>query len=522
MLTPRPNTHDVHADGTPVRAAAYVRMSTDHQQYSIENQMRVISDYAHSHGVEIVRTYADAGRSGLTLQGRDALRQLISDVREGGADFAFVLVYDVSRWGRFQDIDESAHYEFICRKAGVLVEYCAEGFQNDGSIVTTLIKGMKRAMAGEFSRELSSKVFEGHARLVRKGFHQGGTAGFGLRRILVDRKGRPKGVLQPGQEKNLQNDRVILAPGPNDEVQVVREVFRLYVEERLSLRQIARLLNQQGIRNGRGNSWTQHNVSLLLRSERYIGNLVYNRTSLKLQSTRVFNAQSRWIRSEGAIEPIVDPEVFALAKSRLNAGWEISDNDLLNHLTAVWCIAGYLSCKNMAAVANTPSPNTYQQRFGSLQNAYRLLGYKRTRNYRYAKIGPLMCRIERELISRLTSAVQQRRVAIRLDPATNELRVDGNTSVTTVVLPYSKKGKSGRAGWWLYFDRIRKCDLMLVVRMTELNTEMLDCHLLPFPVLAGPSFRFTSEKLAALVPYRLSSMDEFCDVFSRLLHPTAS
>jgi DNA invertase Pin-like site-specific DNA recombinase len=145
MLTPRRNTLKVSDDRRSVRAAAYVRMSTDHQEYSIENQMRVISDYALSHGLEIVCTYADAGRSGLTMQGRYGFRQLISHVQQGSADFAFVLVYDVSRWGRFQDIDESAHYEFICRKANVLVEYCAEGFRNDGSILTTLIKGMKRA-----------------------------------------------------------------------------------------------------------------------------------------------------------------------------------------------------------------------------------------------------------------------------------------------------------------------------------------------------------------------------------------
>jgi hypothetical protein len=52
-----------------------------------------------------------------------------------------------------------------------------------------------------------------------------------------------------------------------------------------------------------------------------------------------------------------------------------------NHLTAVWCKAGYLSCKNMQAVPNTPCVNTYRERFGSLENAYHLLGYIRTRSY---------------------------------------------------------------------------------------------------------------------------------------------
>src|SRR5262245_56993248 len=141
-------------------------MSTEHQQYSTENQAAVIRLYAERRGFEIVRTYADEGRSGLRLHGRDALKQLIDDVQTGRADFTTILVYDVSRWGRFQDADESAFYEYICKRAGVSVQYCAEQFENDGSPVSTIVKGVKRAMAGEYSRELSVKVFNGQCRLI--------------------------------------------------------------------------------------------------------------------------------------------------------------------------------------------------------------------------------------------------------------------------------------------------------------------------------------------------------------------
>ena len=60
---------------------------------------------------------------GLRIDGRQGLKDLIADVVLGRADFDHILVYDVSRWGRFQDADESAHYEFICKQAGVRVEY---------------------------------------------------------------------------------------------------------------------------------------------------------------------------------------------------------------------------------------------------------------------------------------------------------------------------------------------------------------------------------------------------------------
>ena len=164
------------------RAVEYVRMSTEHQRYSTENQSDVIRQYAAKRGIEIVRTYADAGKSGLRLEGRDALKRLIEDVQQGRADFTTILVYDVSRWGRFQDADESAYYEYICKRAGIAVQYCAEQFDNDGSPVSTIVKGVKRAMAGEYSRELSTKVFAGQCRLIELGFRQGGAPGFGLRR----------------------------------------------------------------------------------------------------------------------------------------------------------------------------------------------------------------------------------------------------------------------------------------------------------------------------------------------------
>src|ERR1700730_14481619 len=135
--------------GKFVRAAQYVRMSTEHQKYSTENQAEAMQQYAARRGIEIVRTYADEGKSGLRLDGLDALTKLFPDVKIKGADFTTILVYDISRWGRFQDADESAYYEYLCKGAEISVQYCAEQFENDGSIASTIVKGMKRAMAGE-------------------------------------------------------------------------------------------------------------------------------------------------------------------------------------------------------------------------------------------------------------------------------------------------------------------------------------------------------------------------------------
>ncbi len=214
-------------------------MSTEHQQYSTENQGDKIIEYAARRNIEIVRTYVDEGKSGLRIDGRQALQQLIMDVETGNADFEIILVYEVSRWGRFQDADEGAYYEYICRRAGIQVAYCAEQFENDDSPVSTIVKGVKRAMAGEYSWALSAKVFAGQYRLIELGFRQGGPAGYGLRRVLSDQSGSVKSELARGEHKSLQTDRVILQPGPDAEVAVVIQVYRWFVDDNLPESEIA-------------------------------------------------------------------------------------------------------------------------------------------------------------------------------------------------------------------------------------------------------------------------------------------
>ena len=298
------------------RAAQYVRMSTEHQQYSTDNQADKINEYAEKRGIEIIKTYADDGKSGLSIGGRAALQQLISDVETGAADFNVILVYDVSRWGRFQDADESAYYEYICKRAGINVAYCAEQFENDGSPVSTIVKGVKRAMAGEYSRELSVKVFAGQCRLIELGFRQGGAAGFGLRRVLVDERGNIKSELKRGEHKSFQTDRVILMPGPDEEVAWIGKMYRWLIEEDLTFREIADRLNEEGVATDLDRPWTLSTVRTVLTNEKYIGNNVYNRSSFKLKKLHVDNPPDMWVRKCSIPDDHISPRRSALFMAR--------------------------------------------------------------------------------------------------------------------------------------------------------------------------------------------------------------
>jgi DNA invertase Pin-like site-specific DNA recombinase len=241
-----------------IPAAQYVRMSDEAQQYSIENQKTAIAEYAARNGFVVIKTYADAGKSGVIAKNRFGLRELLKDVVGGSAEYKAILVYDVSRWGRFPNNDEAAHYEFLCANSGLPLHYCAESFQNDGTASSSLLKALKRSMAAEFSRELGEKVFRGKARIAQLGFWVGGPPGSGYRRLMVSATGKRKQIMKPGEYKSFTTDRVILVPGPRKEVEGIRQMFALAVAGE-GCTQIARELNDRGFTNV-GRPWTNQTV----------------------------------------------------------------------------------------------------------------------------------------------------------------------------------------------------------------------------------------------------------------------
>lgn len=355
----------------PTRAAQYVRMSTDQQQYSIANQREVIAIWAEARGMQIVATYEDPGRSGLTLIGRPALRQLIADAMATPRAFDAILVYDVSRWGRFQDADESAHLEYLCRSAGVTVHYCAEPFFNDGSTMANLCKVMKRALAAEYSRELSEKVRQGKARLASHGFHQGSYPGFGLSRRVVDQNGADKGPLPEGQRKSFTTDRVILTVGPPEELEIIRRMYRWYLRPGATMTDVRKKLNARGLLN-RGKPWTKKTVYHVLTSPRYVGQHVWGMTTCTLGERRT-RPRDQWISRPAAYEPVVTRAIFERAqKKRQSFARQWTDEQLLAELLKFKTEDEPVSRRRLAG--RGLHPKVFENHFGSIARACELCG----------------------------------------------------------------------------------------------------------------------------------------------------
>lgn len=160
-----------------IRVAQYLRMSTDHQKYSIDNQAAYLKKYADEHNMEITDTYDDEGKSGVSATGRNNFNRLIEDVVTGKINIEAVIVYDVSRFGRWQDSDEAGHYSYLLKYHGVRIIYCAENLPEGFPEIQMLTLPALRYAAGAYSRNLSVKVFAGHVNLVKKRILPGRNSG---------------------------------------------------------------------------------------------------------------------------------------------------------------------------------------------------------------------------------------------------------------------------------------------------------------------------------------------------------
>jgi DNA invertase Pin-like site-specific DNA recombinase len=499
-----------------IRAAEYVRMSTEHQQYSTENQRDAIRDYALRRGMVVTRSYVDAGKSGLRIERRAALKQLLKDVENREADFSAILVYDVSRWGRFQDTDESAYYEYICRRTNIQVHYCAEPFENDGSAISAIIKNLKRAMAAEYSRELSCKVFIGMCRIIELGYRQGGCAGIGLRRMLRDINGNLKGTLRRGEHKSISTDRVILVPGPPEEVSIVRSIYRMFVEENRAKAEIARILKEQGAKTEWGHRWNIRCIHEVLTNEKYIGNNVYYRTSFKLQKRFVRNPPEMWIRKPGAFDPIISPELFYKAQKIIaERRRRCSDEELLDDLRALLEREGRVSGPLITQAEDMFGREMYRQRFDTLVTAFKLVGYDPGKDFRYTAINRQLRELESKIVAEIIERIRQLGGAVASDPVTGVLEINNEFTASVAVARFRQWVRPRGVNWFIPGDRL-KADVAIIVRMDFENREPRDYYILPRCDVTTKDLILRERNGVRIDAYRFSNLDSFFEMIRRV------
>ena len=358
-----------------MKAVAYYRHSADiGQENSVEIQQDNIQAFAAKHDIEIIHEFADRAKSGLNAEGRPAFNEMMEWV-QSRSDFDFVLVLNVSRWGRFQDTDLSAHYESLCKQHGKQVIYADIGFpQDEDGLVTQLRKNIDRYQSAEMIRKLSKTTFDGAAKVARQGYRPGASPPYGFHRMMLDESKQPDRILQPGQRKALQNGRVILVPGDPKQVEVVQEVFVLFVEKGFDERQIAGQLNARKIPSPGGVRWSGGSVRHILANQQYAGCVVYNRTTQRMKTKTRRNPKSEWIITPGAYEPIVSLELFERAQDILDGRKRrYRREEMLARLQVLYDKYSVVTSRIIHCDKECPAPSTYASKFGGLSGAFQTL-----------------------------------------------------------------------------------------------------------------------------------------------------
>jgi DNA invertase Pin-like site-specific DNA recombinase len=493
-------------------AAQYVRMSTEEQEYSIPNQKAAIAEFANKNGLTIVRTYEDPGETGLSLKHRLGLRQLLADVVSHTAPYKKVLVFDVSRWGRFQDPDEAAHYEFICKKAGIGVIYCAEHFDDRNALSGYFAKILKRTSAAEYSRELSIKSFENAKHTIELGFRAGGSAPFGYRRMLISSDGQPKQILQASEWKVLKADRVTLVRGPLDEVKCIKSIFQMCIR-RKSFSGIASELNRKGILK-RGRKWNRAMVENVLENRQYTGTYIWNKTTTRLGTPTILNPSSEWLVRVGAFPPIVSQCTFDKAKQRRQKQKRWTDSELLERVKRLYARKGYLS-ERLVQRTKGVSPTTLFYRLGPLSKIYAMVGYTPPadsflRSNSRGHSQKLRAGLVRQLLALFPKDIHTFRL-----PRRHRLLLNVEGETVSILLCRSIKTQGKTPYWSLDPVPCESEYMTLLCRLNRANDGFFDFRLLP-KLGRKTQGVFTGQHALLKVGEQIHGLEDLCNVVKRV------
>lgn len=489
-----------------LRAAAYIRMSTELQVESPENQERGIRTYADAYGIEIVKIYADLGVSGMTAEERKQFQAMLDDVASGRNEYSIVLYLDDSRWGRFLNSRDADYFRMLLERRGVICQSCDKALTMTVTFPDRIMTMLKDESASEYCRQLSQKVFTGQRNLILKGYRQGGPAGFGLRRMLVDDMGNPKQELAIGQRKSLQTERVVLIPGPESEQKTILWMYDQFIDG-MRETDIAEALNVEGCITDFGRPWTRGTVREVLTNEKYIGNNLFNRTSAKLKSKSKANPENEWVRKVGAFRPIVDIERFYTVQGIIRERHKrISDTELLERLKMLAMRTGRLSAM-IIDESDMPPSSLYRNRFGGLLRAYSLIGHIPERDYNYVKINQKLRELHSDIVVRTSSDIENlcgRNIFV--DPETNLLELNYKFFLS-IVISRCFLTPSGMRRWKIRFDTGLHPDITVAVRMNPTNETIYDYYILPALEFGSNTLKLHDENTAMLDSFRTDSLE---------------
>jgi len=286
-------------------------------------------------------------------------------------------------------------------------------------------------------------------------------------------------------------------------------MYRQFVDGGKVESEIARFLNEQGKETDLGRPWSRGSVHQALTNEKYIGNNVYNHRSYKLKKKRVENFPEMWIRSDGAFEAVVDPEIFYTAQGMIRErNRRFSKEEMLDRLKRLFEHHGYLSGLVIDEAESMPSSGSYQRQFGSLIRAYELVGFSPDRDYRYIEINRNLRQMHGEIVSDTIASIENLGGAVFRNPVTDLLRVNDEITAS-IVIARCQQTPAGSLRWKIRLDTGLAPDITVALRMDNSNQTPLDYYLLPLFEMTTGRVRLAEENGLMLDAFRFDSLEFF-------------
>lgn len=273
-----------------MKAVAYCRVSTSKEEQldSLESQEQFFLEYARRKNYDLVKIYADEGKSGTKMKNRTQLLRMLSDAQN--RRFDVVLIKDVSRLAR-NTVDFLTSVRRMKALGIVVIFVNSDQTSSDSS---EFMLTMLSAIAQEESSNTSKRVKFGKKQNAEKG--RVPNLVYGYDKI-------------PGDYFRLKiNER---------EAKTVQNIFRMYLEDGYGETKIAFELNRAGLKTKRGCNWSQNAVSRILSNEIYTGKIINGKQEVEnfLTGKRKDREKEKWMVTEQPELRLVDGLSFQRAQA---------------------------------------------------------------------------------------------------------------------------------------------------------------------------------------------------------------
>ncbi len=334
-----------------VPSVGYLRMSTDKQETSPEQQRAEIEKYAASKGYSILRWYADLGISGDRTEKRLQFQQMLADAAEGR--FRAILCWDQDRFGRFDSL-ESGYWIHPLRKQGVQLVTCTDGPVDWNSFAGRMLYGMKQEGKHQYLVDLSNNVTRRMQQMAQEGKWVCGALPIGY---VLDEQGK-----------------IVL--GKPEDVAFVQMLFTEYVSGKTT-RQLTAMAKERGFISSKGKPWSVPGLTALLKKQMYVGTFTYGVRQFSKYQPKTqpgqFRPRGEWVEIPNNHPPIVIQEIFDQVQALLQQrrrhtapngkgpGFALSGLLRCNHCGASMHGDSYNQCRNYTCATYKTRPGTCQR-----------------------------------------------------------------------------------------------------------------------------------------------------------------